>query len=84
MKDDVTLLATCRRSPVRVALFLGLPLLLAAFQLLNSLVTELALWVALAFAVGMVSYATIYTRYLLARERLEVLEESGATPPTAD
>jgi len=83
MKDDVTVLGTCRRSPVRMALFAALPLLLAAAQLLNSFATGLALWVALAFAAGMITYATIYTRYLLAQERLELLE-SGTTAPTAD
>lgn len=83
MKDDVTLVAACRRSPVRTALFTVLPILLAGAQVLNGLFTDLALWIALAFAAVMVSYAAVYTQYNLARDRLEVLE-SGTTPRTAD
>lgn len=78
MKDDVTLAGAARRSPVRVALFSVLPVVLAAAQLVNGAVTRLDPWVSVGFAVVMGCYAVVATRYLLAQDRLRVLESSGA------
>lgn len=82
-KDDVTPRSAFRRSPVRMSLYVCVPLLLAVLQLANSLLTDLPVWVAAAFAVLMVSYAVMFTRYHVAQLRLEELE-SGPLQPTAD
>lgn len=81
MQDDGTLVGSVRRSPVRMALFAVLPLVLAAAQVLNAALTAMDPLVGLGFAAAMVCYAVVYTRYHLAEDRLRVLE--ATTSPTA-
>lgn len=79
-KADVTLRASFRRSPVQMGFFAVGPLVLAVAQLLNSLVTGLPLYVSVPFALLMLAYAVLYTRYHLAHLRLRSLDPYVSLP----
>lgn len=74
VKEDVTLRDLFRAVPVRSTVLVVVPVLLAVVQLANSYVNELSPLVAGAFALVMVSYATVLTRYHLAQFRRRQLE----------
>jgi hypothetical protein len=73
-KEDVTLAASLRHSPVRTGLVAVVPVVLAVVQLLNGIFTELPLVVGAAFAVTMTAAAVVFTRHHLAQLQVEVLE----------
>lgn len=82
MTDEVTLVSAFRRSPVRMGVFAAGPLLLAFAQLLNSLLAGLPTYVSVGFAVLMLCYAVLYSRYHVAQLRLQSLEGLTARPTT--
>lgn len=77
VQDDVTLLGSLRRDPVRMGLCAVGPLVLAVFQLVNSAVTGMPYAVSVSFAVLMVTSATLFTRHNLARRRVHALESTS-------
>lgn len=81
-KDDVTVRTLARISPVRFLLLAVGPAVLAGGQLLNSYVNGLSLPAAVAFAVLMVGFSVMYTRFRLAEVRLRTLERTAR--PAAD
>lgn len=81
--DDVTLRSAFRRSPVRMGVFAAGPLLLAVAQLLNSLFAGLPTYVSFGFAVTMVCYAALFSRYHVALLRLQSLEGLTAAPASS-
>ncbi|GAB3680044.1 hypothetical protein GCM10028857_02210 [Salinarchaeum chitinilyticum] len=81
-KEDVTLAASLRHTPVRTGLVAVVPVVLAIVQLLNGLFTELPIVVGVAFAAAMVTAAVVFTRHHLAQLRLEVLETREYAQPS--
>lgn len=67
-----------RADPVGMGLVVFGPLLLAAVQLTNSLVNDLSLAVSVPFAVLLVAFSGVLTRYQLARYRRMELEAAFA------
>lgn len=80
-KEDVTLAASLRQTPVRTGLVAVVPVALGVVQLLNSFFTELPVVVGIAFAALMISAAVVFTRHHLAQLRLEVLESRAHAQP---
>lgn len=79
LTEEVTFASAFRESPARMAVFTLGPIVLAVAQLLNSVFAELALWASVSFAVTMVTYSVLYSRYHVAELRLRTLE-SDAVP----
>lgn len=75
-KEDVTLSASLRQTPVRTGLVAVVPVVLAFVQLLNGLFTALPILVGIAFAAAMITASVIFTRHHLAQLRVEVLEST--------
>lgn len=71
--EEVTLAVLFRSMPVQSGLFTVGPLVLALAQLANSAVTSLSVPYALAFAVMMLGFSMLSTRYHLAKFRLRTL-----------
>lgn len=63
-----------RASPVETAVILGVPLLVAGGQLVNSLVTGLSFSISIPFAIVVVGYTGMLTQYSVARFRRRELE----------
>jgi len=75
-KEDVTLFASLRKTPIRTGLVAVVPVVLAVVQLLNGLFTELPILVGVAFAAAMITASVIFTRHHLAQLRVEMLESA--------
>lgn len=75
-KEDVTLSASLRQTPIRTGLVAVVPIVLAIVQILNGLFTELPIIVGVTFAAAMITSSVIFTRHHLAQLRVEVLESS--------
>lgn len=67
--DRLTLSDMFRTVPVRSAMFTALPVTLGGAQLANSLVNGLPFTVSVPFALGMLAFAALVTRYRFARFR---------------
>jgi|GEM_PF-2162913 len=78
-EEDVTLWTSFRDSPLRTSVLTVLPIVFAAVQLANSLLTDLSVAIGVFVATALVSAAVVFTRHHLARLRLEALEQSIAT-----
>lgn len=82
---DVTFGDLCRTAPHRAVLFTGLPLAVAAVQLLNTAFNGLSPWISVPVALVMVSASVLLTQLQLAhlaRRRLvgEAVAPSGEHP----
>lgn len=73
-KENVTLAASLRHSPVRTGLVAVVPVVLAVVQLLNGIFTELPFVIGAAFAITMIAAAVVFTRHHLAQLQVELLE----------
>lgn len=83
-KEDVTLFASLRRTPIRTGLVAIVPVVLAFVQLLNGFLTELPVLVGVAFAATMLTASVVFTRHHLAQLRVEVMESTVHAQQPAD
>lgn len=72
--DDPTVIDMCRADPVRGGLFVAIPILVAAVQLLNSAVNDLSFLVSIPVALVMVAFSAMLATYRLSQFRLDRLE----------
>ena len=73
-RDPPTVLEMLRDDPIRSGLFVATPLVVAAIQLLNSVVNGLSYLVSVPFAALMVAFSAVLLSYQLAQFRLAELE----------
>lgn len=73
---ESTFLRMCREFPVRTALFSFGPIALALFQLANGYLHGVPVLYVSGFAVLLVAFAVLVTRYHLVRFRLSQLLDS--------
>ena len=72
-----TVLDLLRTHPVRGGLFVAVPLVVAAVQLLNSYVNDLPFLVSVPFAVVMLAFSALLVTYQLAEYRVSRLEREA-------
>jgi divalent metal cation (Fe/Co/Zn/Cd) transporter len=75
--DDPTVLEMIRADPVRGGLFVSIPILVAAVQLLNSVVNDLSFLVSVPVAAVMVAFSVLLVSYRLSRFRLDRMEDAA-------
>lgn len=73
-RDPPTVLEMLRDDPIRGGLFVATPLVVAAIQLLNSVLNGLSYLVSVPFAALMVAFAALLLSYQLAQFRVAELE----------
>lgn len=76
--DDPTVREMIRADPVRGGLFVAVPILVAAVQLLNSVVNDLSFLVSIPVAAVMVAFSALLVTYRLSQFRLRRLESEPA------
>lgn len=73
-RDQPTVLEMLRADPVRSGLFVATPVVVAAVQLLNSLLNGLSYLVSVPFAAVMLAFSGLLVTYQFAQFRLARLE----------
>lgn len=73
-RDQPTVLEMLRADPVRSGLFVATPVVVAAVQLLNSLLNGLSFLVSVPFAAVMLAFSGLLVTYQFAQYRLDRLE----------
>ena len=81
-RDHPTVLEMLRDDPVRGGLFVATPVVVAAVQLLNSVVNDLSYFVSVPFAALMVAFSVLLLSYQFAQYRVTRLEDE--TFPSAE
>lgn len=74
-RDAPTVLDLLRAYPVRGGLFVAVPVVVAAVQLLNSYVNDLPFLVSVPFAAVMMAFSALLLTYQLAQFRVSRLEK---------
>lgn len=85
--DRLTHSDMLRTAPLQSAMFTVVPMALGGLQLANSLVNGLSLAISVPFALGMLAFAAVLTRYRFARFRRRHADEAvsiGGSDPDAE